>query len=189
VKGGVILYYEMFEERKKKARRIKDLEVEFLALCDKAATGKTFFIKKRRRDIMEELLEILKSIVGEDEITDESIERLKALSEDEESMQELKRALDTIEKYMSDELPDDFMSALKVLIRRSSYGGSEKVKKIKKEEKEDYPSLAAITPGGFVRNLRLIKKDKNDPYPSVPLPGEVQVITDEELSDLLGENE
>lgn len=105
-------------------RKLKEIDVEKIALCSKASTGKTFYITKEKKN-MEELIEILKSLVGEETITDEGIARLKTLSEDEESLKVLKGSLDIIESYMSDELPDDYVNAVKTIIKKATFDATE----------------------------------------------------------------
>jgi len=98
-------------------RKIKDIDAEEISIVDLPATRKKFFLLKRRTQLMEELLALLKSFLGE--LPEELAKAAKGIPE--EVMKALKAALGTIEKYKG-ELPDDLMGALKTLAKYASGG-------------------------------------------------------------------
>lgn len=99
------------------ARKLKDIDVEEISIVDRAANRKLFAIVKRRQQ-MDELIELLKSIYG-DEITDEAI--AKAAELPKENLSAIKGALNLLNKYL-DGMPEDVKSAIKTLGKYASYG-------------------------------------------------------------------
>lgn len=97
-------------------RKLKDIDVDEITLCASAANRKTFYIQKRRTD-MKELLEILKSVLGEETVTDESIEKMKGLTD--ENVEALKKSLDAIEEYRED-FTSELDEAVVALIKQST---------------------------------------------------------------------
>lgn len=99
-------------------RKLKDIDVAEISLVDEAATHKKFFIQKRRR-IMEKLIELLKSYLGEDtEVTAEQLEKIKAISE--EGGNAIHKALECLDQY-KEELPEDYVEATTTLVKASTF--------------------------------------------------------------------
>lgn len=99
-------------------RKLRDIDISEISLVDEAANKKKFYIVKRRRTMLKEFVEILKSWFGE-ELTDEAIAKAKELSE--EAAKAIKGALATLDKFVED-LPDDAVAAIKTLGKYASYG-------------------------------------------------------------------
>jgi hypothetical protein len=171
----------MMIEKRKKRRFLKELDVQFLALCDRAATEKTFYIIKRKKQ-MDEFENLLEEFFMDDPNQMEWVRVLKQEAENlkPDALAAIKEAVELLNEY-KDDFPSEVLEAIKTLIKYASYS-SEGVEK--RAEAEDYPSLAVITPGGFVRNFKLVKKDPGEDYPSVPLPGQLSL---EEVDELLEE--
>jgi len=79
------------------ARKLKDISIEELSLCKSPANRKEFYILKQEKLKMEELLKILKKILGDETIDDSSVEKIKALPEDK--VDEIRKALEEVEGY------------------------------------------------------------------------------------------
>lgn len=99
-------------------RTLKKIVVERIALCDAAATRKKFFVKKRRQE-MEKLIELLKSLHGEDEITEEAVKSLKGIPE--KQITELESALAVATEYKK-LYPDEVLEAIELLSKHATYG-------------------------------------------------------------------
>jgi len=96
------MFYEMLK-KKKKARKLKDVEVEEISIVDRAANQKEFAIIKKQSAELEELL----AGFVDDEIKD--------LTKDEEQAREaVKSALKELKQYVSD-MPDTVAKAIKTL--------------------------------------------------------------------------
>jgi hypothetical protein len=87
----------------KKARKLKDIDVEEISLVDSAATFKKFFITKRRRTSMKKFLELLKSFFG-DELKEEDITKAEGIEED--AQKTIGDALTIFDEYKDDFTPD-----------------------------------------------------------------------------------
>jgi acyl-CoA-binding protein len=87
----------------KKARKLKDIDVEEISLVDSAATFKKFFITKHRRISMKKFLELLKSFFG-DELKEEDITKAEGIEED--AQKAIGDALTIFEEYKDDFTPD-----------------------------------------------------------------------------------
>jgi len=98
-------------------RKLEDIETTKIALVDAAANKRKFYLIKRRNKAMEQLIKLLKNLLGEDTITDESIELLKSHSE--ETITEIEEALTVLEGYVGD-LPGDAVNSLKTLTKFAS---------------------------------------------------------------------
>jgi len=79
------------------ARKLKDVEIEEITICDEPANRKKFYILKQARLNMKELLKILKKILGDETIDDSSVEKIKGLPEDK--IEEIRKALEEVEGY------------------------------------------------------------------------------------------
>lgn len=116
-------------------RELKEIDPDEISLVGVPAIRKKFIIIKRSQE-MDEYIEILKSFHGEEEITDEVVEALKAGKMPEEATKALKGALNILNKY-KDDFPDAILDAIKTLSKYASYGYPEK--KGEKSEKEPDP--------------------------------------------------
>jgi len=94
----------------KKARKLKDIDVEEISLVDSAATRKKFFIIKRSKN-MKKFKEILAKFFG-DEIKEEDIKKAEGIEED--AQKALGDALETIDEYRDDYTPDVHGAILKI---------------------------------------------------------------------------
>ena len=96
------------------ARKLKDVEIEEITICDEPANRKKFYIKKTGGIKMDKLLEVLKKILGDDEISNDSIEKIKGIPEDK--IEGIRKALDEIEGYQENfppALDEAFLSLAK----------------------------------------------------------------------------
>lgn len=91
--------------RKKKARRLVDIDVEEITLCGSAANRKSFYIKKRNKmsEIFELVEEFLETQIGKSAVGEVKLEQaLKAiLGQKADFPDNLKEALDVILKSMA----------------------------------------------------------------------------------------
>ncbi|NVM21425.1 MAG: hypothetical protein HWN68_06560 [Desulfobacterales bacterium] len=137
-------------------RRLKDLEVEEISLVDSAATRKQFYIVKRRNQQMEEFVELLKSFLGEDEITDEDIE--KANKVPEAALKAIKGAVNILNKYKAD-FPPEILNALKTLTKYAAYGyPSKRVEKVDLSDLLDVEKAGAKLSKATVEELKKVLK-------------------------------
>jgi len=79
------------------ARKLKDVEIEEITICDEPANRLKFYIKKHGGLKMDKLLEVLKKMLGDEEINDKSIEKMKGIPEDK--IEGLRKALEEIEGF------------------------------------------------------------------------------------------
>jgi len=86
----------------KKARKLKDIDVEEISLVDSAATFKKFFITKRRNE-MKKFKEILAKFFG-DKLEEEAITKAEGI--DEDAQKAIGDALNIFEEYKDDFTPD-----------------------------------------------------------------------------------
>lgn len=105
-------------------RKLFDIDVEEITLCESAANRKKFFIKKSEEK-MEEFIEELKKFMAEDDedvekvLTEEDIEKANKLSD--AAIKAIKGALNILNKYKAD-MPDDVLAAIKALAKYAAYG-------------------------------------------------------------------
>lgn len=107
-------------------RKLFDIDVDEITLCESAANRKKFFIKKME-DNMEEFIKQLKKFMAPDEeegdeegaLTEEEIEKAEKLSD--KAMTAIKGALNILNKYKAD-MPDDVLKAIQTLAKYASYG-------------------------------------------------------------------
>lgn len=107
-------------------RKLKDIDVDEITLCESAANRKKFFILKSE-DTMEEFIKQLKKFMAPDEeegdeeqaLTEKDIEKAEKLSD--KAMTAIKGALNILNKYKAD-MPDDVLKAIQTLAKYASYG-------------------------------------------------------------------
>jgi hypothetical protein len=134
-------------------RKLENIELDEISLVDAAANRKKFFILKRRES-MDELIKLLKSMMGED-AKDEELEKAKQLSE--EAGKALKGALNILNKY-KDDMPDDVVTAIKVLAKYASYGYPEAKQKSDELSKEDIEKIGARLSKATLEQLKTAKE-------------------------------
>lgn len=106
-------------------RKLKDIEIEEITLCDEPAIRKKFYIRKRREQ-MEELLKVLKKLLGEETIDEKTVEKMKGLPEDK--TEDIRKALEEIEGYQENfppKLDEAFLSLAKAATYDYPTGGAE----------------------------------------------------------------
>jgi len=107
-------------------RKLLDIVVDEITLCESAANRKKFFIKKME-DKVEEFIKELKKFQAADEedgdaekaLTEGEIQKAKELTE--EATKAIKGALNILNKYKAD-MPDDVLKAIQTLTKYASYG-------------------------------------------------------------------
>lgn len=109
------------------ARKIFDIDVDEITLCESASNRKKFFIKKMEVKV-DDLIKELEKFLAEDEddegiLNEEQITKAKELPE--KAMEAIKGALNILNKY-KDDMPDDVLSAIKTLAKYAAYGYPEK---------------------------------------------------------------
>lgn len=106
-------------------RKIEEIEIDEISLVDQPANRKPFYIIKRQQT-MDELIKVLKSVLGVKDLTEEQIEKLKAMGAD--ASKAVKDALSLLDTYKGD-FPDDLLGAVKTLATYASYGHPAKAAK------------------------------------------------------------
>jgi len=99
------------------ARKLKDLDINFIALVEDGAVRKRFYLKKEKE--MEKFIELLKGLFGEEGLTEDDIAKAKELSD--ESVEAITGALNAITVY-SDSFPPEFLKAQLTLLKHASCG-------------------------------------------------------------------
>lgn len=102
-----------------KARKIKDIEADEISLVDKSANRLKFFITKRRKIVMDELIKILKTMFGKDAISDDQISKVQGLPEEKATL--LKTALEKIGSYEDVDFPEDLEGALNDIVKLAAF--------------------------------------------------------------------
>lgn len=97
-------------------RKLKDIEVKAIALVDRAANKKKFYIIKNKEKMTMDFKEILKSIFG-DKCIEEDFAKVEDLKD--EQVQSLGTALEVFQKYDAHEFPEDVIEAMKDLVKSS----------------------------------------------------------------------
>ena len=133
------MWDDVKKRKKRRGRRLQNIEVDEISLVDSAATGKKFMIIKSAEvtNTMRELEELLNEFNPEGN----EIELLRKAKDKlpKEMLDELTKAYKAILKYRED-LPDDLLEAVKVLGKYASYGYPEG-KGIKKSA--SWPTITA----------------------------------------------
>jgi len=121
-------------------RKIVEIDVDEITLCEFAANRKKFFIKKTEEKVNDFIEELKKFMAEDDEdekemLTEEEIAKAEKL--DDKVIKVIKGALNILNKYKAD-MPDDVLTAIKTLAKYAAYGYPEK-----KEAKEDVDKAGA----------------------------------------------
>jgi len=99
-------------------RRLYDLDIKEVSVVDFGANKKKKMQILKRSNKMNELLEVLKKILGDEEIDDNSIEKIKGLPKD--SIETIGKALDEIEGYKGN-YPPALDEAIQSLTKSAVY--------------------------------------------------------------------
>ncbi len=135
------MWDDVKKRKKRRGRRLQNIDVDEISLVDFAATGKKFMIIKSAEVIntMEELEKLLNELNPEGyevEILRKAKDKLP-----KEMLDELTKAYKPILKY-KDDFPDDLLEAIKILGKYASYGyAGPEGKGIKKAA--SWPSITA----------------------------------------------
>ena len=167
------------------ARKIKDVEIEEITICDEPANRLKFYIKKHGGLKMEKLLEVLKKMLGDEEINDNSIEKIKKLPED--SIENIRKALDEIEGYKGN-YPPALDEAIQSLTKSAVYDYPVKESEF---DFEDVAKAGASLSKATVAQLKKIqdiieklvgekteKFNKKDNDEEIEIPAEIQARLD-----------
>jgi len=103
-------------------RKLYDIDVDEITICESAANRKQFFIKKSKETTVDKFIEILKGFVvdeGDDDFTDEEIEKAGALGKEPQAT--LENALNTFAEY-KESMPDELLAAAKIIVREAAFG-------------------------------------------------------------------
>lgn len=101
-------------------RKLYDIVVDEITLCESTANRKQFFIKKAREKSMDKFIEVLKGFVvdeDDDELTTEEIAKAEALGKEPKAV--IENALNTFSEY-KESMPDDLLSAAKILVKQAT---------------------------------------------------------------------
>ena len=132
--------------RKKKARKLYDIEIDEITLCKSPANRKKFYIRKTE-DSMKDFDE---AIALAEEFLDEDIEKTEKVDG-----KKLKKAMKSILAYKLD-LPDELKDAIDVVLRCvASYGTP-----TKKSQIDDYPSIPICVPASTLE--KMVGKDEDE---------------------------
>lgn len=102
------------------ARKLKEIDPDEISLVDQAANLTKFYITKRRTSMNDELIELLKQFVPDDEeLTEDDISKAEEMSD--EAKKALTGALNILNKYKGD-FPPAVLDAIKTLTKFASYG-------------------------------------------------------------------
>jgi len=136
-------FIESVTGRKSKPRKIVDLDIDEITLCDSAANRKTFYITKRNK---------MNKIIGlVEQYLETEIEKLEV------GETEIKRAVETLLNYKP-ELPDDVEQAVGVLmksmVQRSGHPAE-------KSQADDFPSIPIVGPAHLISKM-VPENDEDD---------------------------
>jgi len=163
------------------ARKLKDVEIEEITICDEPANRKKFYILKHGGIKMDKLLEVLKKILGDEEINDTSIEKIKGLPE--ENIESLRKALDEIEGYQEN-FPPALDEAFLSLAKSATYDYPVKESELDFEDvKKAGASLSKATVAQLKKIQDIIEKligektkklKKKDGEEEIEIPEDIQ---------------
>jgi len=150
------------------ARKLKDIEIEEISLCDAASNRKTFYILKRRKEMDNELKELFEDWFDEEELTEVNDELEILKGDDKEKIEKikdatikaLKGAVNILNKYKAD-LPDDALKALKTLAKYASYGYGYPEKKEASDEVKKAIAVASLSKSTIEKIEKIIDELKD----------------------------
>jgi len=138
------------------ARKLKDVLIEEITICDEPANRKKFYILKQRRLNMEELLENLKKILGDETVDESSVAKIKALPE--EKIEEIRKALEEVDGYQEN-FPPALNEAFLSLVKSATYEYPEKESALDFEDVEKAgASLSKATIAQLKKIQEIIEK-------------------------------
>ena len=166
-------------------RRLYDLDIKEVSVVDFGANKKKKMQILKRSNKMNELLEVLKKILGDEEIDDNSIEKIKGLPKD--SIETIGKALDEIEGYKGN-YPPALDEAIQSLAKSAVYDYPVKESEF---DFEDVAKAGASLSKATVAQLKKIqdiieklvgekteKFNKKDGDKEIEIPAEVQARLD-----------
>lgn len=119
--------------RKKKKRKLREIIVDEITLCESPANRKTFMILKGKR--MDEIIKLIKEFVGSE------FEIGKAVD-----LAGVKKALKTLLQYGGD-LPDELKSSLDTILKSAfSYPAQ-------KSQGDNFPSIPIVAPQSVLEKM------------------------------------
>ena len=134
-------------------RKLYDIDVDEITICESAASRKQFFIKKSKEKTVDKFIEILKGFVvdeDDDDFTDEEIAKAGALGKEPKAT--LENALNTFVEY-KESMPDDLLAAAKIVVREAALGHT-----VAKEDLEKAgAALSKTTKAQITKALELLK--------------------------------
>ena len=148
------------------SKKLKDIDIEEISLCDAAANRKTFYILKRSENMKNILDGLFPDWFDEEELTEINKETEVLKSDDAElkkkvkdtALKAIKGAVNILNKYKAD-LPDDALKALKTLAKYASYGYGYPEKK---EASEDVKKAGAKLSKSTIEKIEKIIKDLSE---------------------------
>lgn len=126
-------YFDSFPGRKKKKRKLVDIDVDEITLCQSPAIRKTFMILKGKK--MDEILKLIKQFTGSEVEVGKSADPT-----------EVKEALKTLLQY-SEDLPAGLKDALDTILK-SAYGSFPV-----RNRNDDFPSIPIVGPAHLVDKM------------------------------------
>lgn len=155
---------EATDEEKKKGRKLHDIDVDEITICEAGANRQRFFIRKSNQEILDAVGAFLKDGAGGEEIAKQDV-----------STEEFIAAIEELALYKED-MPDSMRTAVDTLLRYVAQAGMLEAEEEEKEEEED---------------VKKIDQDPVDNFPSFKLPGEmaVEVVEKVEAEEELEEEE
>lgn len=133
--------------RKKKPRKILDIDVDEITLCGSAANRKKFYVLKMG-DSMKNFNEALKLV---EEFLDGGLEKSKV------DAAKLKKAMKTMIIY-KDDLPDELKASIDVVLKWAAGHESS----IKKSQVDDFPSIPIVGPASVLEKMADDIEDDED---------------------------
>ena len=135
--------------RKKKARKLYDIEIDEITLCASPANRKKFYITKRSQTMTKDFNN---AIDMAEKFLDEDIEKTGKVDG-----KKLKKAMESILAY-KDDMPDELKDAIDVILRCiAGYGGP-----TKKSQVDDYPSIPIVGPASVLEKMVNDTDDEED---------------------------
>jgi len=135
--------------RKKKARKLYDIEIDEITLCASPANRKKFYITKRSQTMTKDFNN---AIDMAEKFLDEDIEKTGKVDG-----KKLKKAMESILAY-KDDMPDELKDAIDVILRCAAGQGAP----TKKSQIDPYPSIPILGPAHIVEKLADDIEDTED---------------------------
>ena len=136
------MWDDIKKRKKRRGRRLRDIDVDEISLVSQGANRKRFFIIKSDQEVLE-TMEELEQLINEFNPEGYEVEILRKAKDKlpKDMLNELTKAYKVLVKYM-DDLPSDLKEGIDILGKYASYGyGSPEGKGIKKSV--SWPSVIA----------------------------------------------